>query len=83
MGIGSKTYNEVTVQFTLRTRRCRNGLQVVNVVVKHDFDSTGSDVFLNLLAILVGVGRIEKLRVRVNNGDLFAREGVLDLASVF
>jgi hypothetical protein len=76
-------YDEITVQWPLRTRRCRKGLQVVNIVVKHDIDSAGSDVLLDQLAILVGVGRIEKLRVRVNNGDLLARERVLDLASEF
>ena len=78
-----RAHNEITLQLALRTCRCRNGVKVVNVVVEHDVDPAGGEAFLDLLAILVRVRRVEKLRVRVNNGDLLARERVLDLASEF
>jgi hypothetical protein len=39
----------------------RSAVKVVDVVIEDDVDTAGGNILLDLLAILVGVGRVEKL----------------------
>jgi hypothetical protein len=77
------TYDEVALELAPRARHGGVGLKVVDVVVEDDVDATGSEVLLDPLAVFVWVSRVEELRVRVDDGNLLARERVLDLARVF
>lgn len=47
----------------MATRAClyRSAVKVVDVVIEDDVDTAGGNILLDLLAILVGVGRVEKL----------------------
>ena len=65
------------------TRLGVGGFKVVDVVVEHNVDIAGGNVILDPLAVFVGISRVKKQRVRVDNGDLLVREGVLNLAGIF
>jgi hypothetical protein len=69
----------------LAARACLYGraVKVVDVVIEDDVDTAGGEILLDPLAILVGVARVEKLCVRVDHGDCFVGERVLELARIF
>lgn len=69
----------------MAARACLYGsaVKVVEVVVVDDVDTAGGKILLDPLAILVGVGRVEKLRVRLHDGNFLVGERVLDLARIF
>jgi len=60
----------------------RSAVKVVDVVVEDNVDTAGGKILLDPLAILVGVGRVEKLGVGVNDGNCLVGERVLDLARI-
>jgi hypothetical protein len=55
------TYNKIAVDLAARACLYRSAVKVVDVVVEDDVDTAGGKILLNPLAILVGVGRVEKL----------------------
>ena len=78
-----KAYDEIAIELAPGTRLGVGGFKVVDVVVEHDVDTAGGNVLLDSLAVFVGIGRVKKHRVRVDDGDLLAGECVLDLAGIF
>jgi hypothetical protein len=78
-----KTYDEIALELAPGTCLGLGGFKVVDVVVEHDVDTAGGNVLLDSLAVFVGIGRVKKQGVRVDDGNLLARELVLDLAGIF
>ena len=78
-----ETYNEIAVELAPRTRLHGNRVKVVDIVIEDDLDTAGGEILLDPLAVFVRVGRVEKLRVRVDNGDFLVGERVLDLTRIF
>jgi hypothetical protein len=82
-GKEKKAYDEIAVELPSRTCLGVGGFEVVDVVVEYDVDTAGGNVLLHSLAVFVGIGRVEKHGVRVDDGDLLAWERVFDLAGIF
>lgn len=55
------TYNQIAVDLAARACLYGSAVKVVDVVIEDNVDATGGDILLDPLAILVGVGRVEKL----------------------
>jgi hypothetical protein len=77
------TYNEIALKLAPGTRLRRNRVKVVNVVIEDNVDAAVAKILLHPLAVLVRVDRVEKLRVRVDNGNLLVGERIFDLARIF
>jgi len=78
-----RTYNEIAVHMAAGACLYGSGVEVVDIIVEDDVHSALDKVLLDHLAVLVGVGRVEELRVRVDNGNLLVGERVLDLTRIF
>jgi hypothetical protein len=55
------TYNYIAVDVAARACLYRSAVDVVDVVIEYDANTPGGEILLDPLAILVGVGRVEKL----------------------
>lgn len=77
------TYNEIAIKLAPGTRLHRSRFKVINVVIEDNVDAAVGNILLNPLAVLVRVDGIQKLSVRVDNGNLLVGERILNLARIF
>lgn len=77
------THNDIPIELASGPRLHGRRIEVVDIVVEDNVNSAGGEILLDPLAVFVRVRGIEKLRVRVDDGNLLVGERILNFASIF